>query len=177
VVNAAAERIIGLYEEFLDPNTQLPIRLTGSKEVLKASRESLMLRPERDPLEDPLDFDYDALPYSPTENHKLIQLQKFQQYLPLLMEAPNVNKEKLVLKLLDLLGMQDLAEDTPQAPPQPPGGMPGAAPPMPPGMLPGMPPAGMQPPAVDSAAGGGLPQGTEAPPQIPLPAGGPGLPT
>ena len=176
VVNAAAERIIGLYEEFLDPNTQLPIRLTGSKEVLKASRESLMLRPERDPLEDPLDFDYDALPYSPTENHKLIQLQKFQQYMPLLMESPNVNKEKLVLKLLDLLGMQDLAEDTPPAPPQPPGGMPGGGPPMPPGMPPGMPPAGMQPPGVDSAAGGGLPPGVEAPPQMPLPAGGPGLP-
>ena len=94
MVNSAAERIIGLYEEFLDPNTKLPVRLTGSKEVLKATRQSLMLRPDRDPGENPLDFDYDALPYSPTENHKIIQLQKFQQYLPLLLEAPNVNKEK-----------------------------------------------------------------------------------
>jgi len=172
VVNAAAERVIGLYEEFLDPNTKLPVRLTGSREVLKATRQSLMLRPDRDPGENPLDFDYDALPYSPTENHKIIQLQKFQQYLPLLLEAPNVNKEKLVLKLLDLLGMQDLAEDAPAAPPPTPTPMPGQAPPM----MPGVPPNAMQPPGVDSVVTGGLPPGTEAPPQIPLPAGGPGLP-
>ena len=181
VVNSVAENIIGLYEEFLDPDTTLPIRLTGSKEVMKASRESLMLRPERDPTENPLDFDYDALPYSPTENHKLIQLQKFQQYLPLLLEAPNVNKEKLIIKLLDLLGMQDVVQDTPPAPPPgaapPPGMMPG----MPPGMAPGMPPVmpGAPPtaaPGADSVVTGGLPPGVEDPPPMPLPAGGPGLP-
>ena len=170
VVSSAAERVIGLYEEFLDPDTKLPIRLTGSKEVLKASRESLMLRPERDSSEDPLDFDYDALPYSPTENHKLIQLQKFQQYLPLLLEAPNVNKEKLVTKLLDLLGMQDIIDDTPPAPPAPPPMMPGAPPPGAPPMMPGA------PPAVDGVSTGGLPPGVAEPPPMPLPAGGPGFP-
>ena len=171
VVNEASERIIGLYEEFLDPSTELPVRLTGSREVLKASRESLRLRPERDPTEAPLDFDYDALPYSPTENHKLIQLQKFQQYLPLLMEAPNVNKEKLVGKLLDLLGMQDLMQDAPPAPQGPPP-MPGGMPPMG-GPLP---PQGGGPP-VDNLAAGGLPPGTEEPAPVPLPAGGPGFPS
>lgn len=171
LVNLAAERVIGLYEEFLDPDTELPVRLTGSREVLEASRESLMLRPERDPTEAPLDFDYDALPYSPTENHKLIQLQKFQQYLPLLLESPNVNKEKLVGKLLDLLGMQDLMQDTPPEQPAAPPGMPGMPPGLPPGAAPGMPPLG-----TDAAAGGGMPTGVEEPPQIPLPGGGPGLP-
>ena len=129
-----------------------------------------MLRPERDSSEDPLDFDYDALPYSPTENHKLIQLQKFQQYLPLLLEAPNVNKEKLITKLLDLLGMQDIIDDTPPAPPAPPPMMPGAPPPGAPPMMPGA------PPAVDGVATGGLPPGLAEPPPMPLPAGGPGFP-
>ena len=163
-----SKRVIGLYEEYLDPNSTLPVRLTDSKDVLKATRESLRLRAESPKSEEPLDFDYDALPYSPTENHKLIQLQKFQQYLPLLLEAPNVDKQKLIVKLADLLGMQDVIVDTPPTPaPQP-----GAAPPM----MPGLPPAAAQPPPTDGVVTGGLPPGASEPPQIPLPAGGPGLP-
>ena len=170
VVKEVSERIIGLYEEYLDPNTKLPVRLTGSQEVLDVSRETLRLRPERDPNEQPLDFDYDALPYSPTENHKIIQLQKFQQYLPILAQAPNVDKGKLVVKLLDLLDMRDVLSDGPPPTPAPAAG---AAPPM----MPGAPPSAMQPPTVDNVVTGALPPGTQEPPQIPLPAGGPGVPT
>lgn len=160
-IKAAAERIIGLYEEYLDPNSTLPVRLTGSQEVLDVSRESLRLRPERDPAEQPLDFDYDALPYSPTENHKIIQLQKFQQYFPILAQAPNVDKNKLITKLVDLLDMRDILTDAPPTPAQGPPVVPSDA---------------AQPPGADNVVTGGLPPGTEEPPQIPLPAGGPGFP-
>ena len=160
-IKAAAERIIGLYEEYLDPNSTLPVRLTGSQEVLDVSRESLRLRPERDPAEQPLDFDYDALPYSPTENHKIIQLQKFQQYFPILAQAPNVDKNKLITKLVDLLDMRDILTDAPPTPAQGPPVAPSDA---------------AQPPGADNVVTGGLPPGTEEPPQIPLPAGGPGFP-
>lgn len=174
-ITSLSERVIGLYEEYLNPDSKLPIRLTDSQEVLEVSRETLRLRPQRDPAEEPLDFDYDALPYSPTENHKLIQLQKFQQYFPILMQAPNVDKDKLIVKLLDLLQMRDVLME---APPPTPAPMPGMAPPM----APGLPPEAAQPPGMGgpvegvNIGAGDLPPGTE-PPQMPLPAGGPGVPT
>ena len=174
MITALSERVIGLYEEYLDSDSKLPIRLTDSQEVLDVSRETLRLRPQRDPAEEPLDFDYDALPYSPTENHKLIQLQKFQQYFPILMGSPNVDKDKLIIKLLDLLQMRDILIEGPPPTPAP---MPGMAPPM----APGLPPEAAQAPGMGgpvegvNVGAGELPPGTE-PPQMPLPAGGPGFP-
>jgi hypothetical protein len=170
LVSALAERVIGLYEEYLDPDSKLAIRLTGSQEVLDVNRETLRLRPQRDPNEEPLDFDYDALPYSPTENHKIIQLQKFQQYFPLLMQAPNVDKEKLIVKLLDLLQIRDVMMPPPPTPS--PSDMAESMA----GMDAGLPAEAGQPPGVDSVVTGGLPPGTQEPSQVPLPAGGPGLP-
>ena len=173
-ITSLSERVIGLYEEYLDADSKLPIRLTDSQEVLDVSRETLRLRPQRDPAEEPLDFDYDALPYSPTENHKLIQLQKFQQYFPILMQSPNVDKDKLIIKLLDLLQMRDVLTEGPPPTPAP---MPGMAPPM----APGLPPEAAQAPGMGgpvegvNIGAGELPPGTE-PAQAPLPAGGPGLP-
>ena len=177
VVVELAEYIVGLYEEFLPADTELPVRLTDSQKVLEVTRESLEFAKDRPIHDNPLDYDYAAIPYSPTEDHKLVQLQKLQQYLPLLIEAPNVDKEKLVIKLLDLLHMRDIlappAPPTPQAPPAPPGVVP-----PPPGMAPGMPPGGPELPPeqpVDSVAGGGMPTGPGAP-TPPTPMGGPGFP-
>lgn len=179
VVQDLAIRVIELYEEFLSDETILPVRLTDSKQVLEVSRESLAMKDERPEYENPMDYDYVAIPYSPTENHRLVQLQKLQQYLPLLLQSPAVDQEKLVIKLLDLLQLQDVISTAPPAPPpgaMPPGppgppGMPPGAPPMPPGAPP-MPPEG---PPVDSVAAGGMPIGPGQP-MAPLPAGGPGMP-
>ena len=114
-----------------------------------------------------------AIPYSPTENHRLVQLQKLQQYLPLLLQSPAVDQEKLTIKLLDLLQMRDiLAPPAPPMPPEmpmmpgmppegmPPEGMPPGGPPIPPEML-AAPPALESP---DTLATGALPEGTEMPP-------------
>ena len=139
VVTGVAHQVIGLYEEFLDVETTLPLRLTGSQEVMEASRIELSFKDARDPNELPMDYDYIAVPYSPTENNRLMQLQKLQQYLPILLQSPAVDQQKLVMKLLDLLQLSDII-----APPQPP-----APPGMPPGMEPmppGMPPEGAAPP-------------------------------
>ena len=178
VVTGVAHQIIGLYEEFLDVETTLPLRLTGSQEVMEASRIELSFKDARDPNELPMDYDYIAVPYSPTENNRLMQLQKLQQYLPILLQSPAVDQQKLVMKLLDLLQLSDII-----APPQPPAppGMPGMPPGMEP-MPPGMPPEGAAPPlpaapppGADVLGTGALPPGMEAPPAA-LPAGGPGLP-
>lgn len=173
-VDNNSQKIVGLYEEFLPPNTVLPIRLTDSQEVLQVTRQTLAMRPRRNPTEKPLDFDYIAIPYSPTENHRLVQLQKLQQYMPLLLESPAVDKAKLINKLLDLLGMRDILA--------PPGQQQQAPPPEE-----GQAPAGPLPPAPpeeetvgarmreDNIVAGGLPPGIELPkPATPL--GGPGFP-
>tara|TARA_R100000664_G_scaffold22408_2_gene31877 strand:+ start:1456 stop:3255 length:1800 start_codon:yes stop_codon:yes gene_type:complete len=174
VVQELAVRVVELYEEFLDEETVLPVRLTDSQQVLEVSRMSLALKDERPEHEGPMDYDYTAIPYSPTENHRLVQLQKLQQYLPLLLQSPAVDQEKLVIKLLDLLQLQDIVSTKPPAPPAPPPGM--APPGMPPGMPPG-PPPGMPPeaPPADTVAAGGMPIGPGEP-TPPLPAGGPGMP-
>ena len=161
IVGALGDHIIGLYEEFLPSDTILPLRLTDSRGVLEVTRESLRVRDERNPQEGPMDYDYSAVPYSPTENHSLIQLQKVQQYLPLLLESPQVNKEKLVLKLLELLQLTDIMQDAP-----PDVGLPMQNP-----MAQMMPPA---PQGQDTIATGALPPHTENQPLPPFPAGGPG---
>ena len=172
-VTSLADKTIGLYEEYLPVDTKLPIRLTDSRKVLEATRETLSMRASRRPSE-PLEFDYVAVPYSPTENHRLVQLQKLQQYMPLLLQSPAVDQEKLIMKLLDLLGMRDIL-----APPKPPAptGMiqdaPGAPPAAPPGMEASL--GAGAPPAPDTVATGALPTGTEPPP-VPTPMGGPGMP-
>jgi len=164
MIRAAAQRIVGLYEEYLPVDTKLPIRLTDSQDVLEVTRETLNMRDERDPGQQPLDYDYVAIPYSPTENHRLVQLQKIQQYMPLLLESPAVDKNKLIVKLLDLLQLSDvLAPAQPATPPAVPPGMPG------------MPPAGPPMAGADTMAGGALPPGIEPPP-VPTPMGGPGNP-
>ena len=173
VVRDLALRVVGLYEEFLGDDTILPVRLTDSQKVLEVTRESLALKEDRSPEEHPMEYDYNAIPYSPTENHRLVQLQKIQTYLPMLVQSPVVDQEKLVTKLLDLLQLQDVIQTAPQQPPAPPA-MGAPAPPM----AAGLPPEAAQPPPaapVDSVAAGGMPTGPAAP-QAPLPAGGPGMP-
>lgn len=165
-----AENTVGLYEEYLTPNTMLPIRLTGSQQVLTVTRETLAMRPQRKPVDRSFEYDYTAIPYSPTENHRLVQLQKLQQYMPLLLDNPAVDNEKLIAKLLDLLGMKDILAPEGAAPP--PQGQPAAAPSM------GPPPPEEDEGArmgTDNIAAGGLPPGIELP-TAPLPMGGPGYP-
>ena len=170
MVRDAADRVVGLYEEFLPEETTLPIRLTDSQEVLEVTRETLRLMDNRDPEQEPLDYDYVAIPYSPTENHRLVQLQKLQQYLPLLLQSQAVDQEKLIMKLLDLLQMSDVLTTA-----QPPTPAPQAAPGPEQGMMPGMPPGADQAGGEDNIATGAMPMGTEPPP-MGLPAGGPGFP-
>ena len=98
--------------------------------------------------------------------------------MPLLLQNPAVDQEKLITKLLDLLGMKDiLAPPQPQAPP---GGVAPGTQPAPGGVPPEMGPA----PAPDvegtrmtedNLAAGGLPPGIELP-TAPTPMGGPGYP-
>ncbi|HIA01711.1 MAG TPA: hypothetical protein EYN66_07340 [Myxococcales bacterium] len=164
VVSWMAQCTVGLYEEFFSEDMILPVRLTGSREVLEVTRESLIARDARDEDEEhPLDYDYEALPYSPSENNRLVQLKNVGQFMEFLMQAPQVDKERLVQKMLELLQLGDIslskaeqeAQQQAEAQAQPPQGPPGMVPP---------------PPGGDTIATGALPPGTE-----PVsPVGGPG---
>lgn len=166
LIAAMAKGAIGLYEEFLADDTVLPIRLLDSPETLNVTRVSMMAREILSARgEEPLEYDYEAVAYSPTENNRLVQLRNLQQFLPVLQQAPNVNQEKLVTKLADLLQLDDImltqeeieqqqqaaAEAQAQAAEQQ--AMPAA------------------PGAEDTIASGALPPGTE-PVMPPLPGGG-----
>lgn len=62
-------------------------------------------------------FEIEVVAYSPSENHRLVQLNKAQTFMPVLLQHPNVNQKKLVHRLLDMLGFEDMFTEAPPAPP------------------------------------------------------------
>lgn len=113
IVAEISEKIVAMYEEFLPEDTQLPLRLTGSDEVLAVTRDMLAAKDPEDNTRK-VQYDFEAIPYSPTENHKQIQLQKLQQYLPMLQQSPAVDQNRLIVKLVDLLGLREVLADPQQ---------------------------------------------------------------
>jgi hypothetical protein len=112
VIRHMAETAIGLYEEFLDSEEEIPVRVSGTKEALTVARKHLSVRSpaiaeqkrqQGEPIEEPLEVDYEVVPYSPTENSKTAQIKKVSQFMDLLVQSPDVDQRKLVSHLLDLL--------------------------------------------------------------------------
>ncbi len=163
VIAQIAINTIALFEEFLEPTSQIAARVADSREPVVISRENIGSAEAGG-----YDYDYEAIAYSPAENNKLAQLRSIQSFLPVLMQAPNVDKNRLVSKLLDLLNMKDLTiseeemqqkqsemaaqmQQMQQAPPS----------------------SAAAEPSPDTIATGGMPPGLE-PPSAPSEAGGPG---
>jgi len=112
VVRDMAESIIGLYEEFMDSAEEIPVRVTGTRDAITVARKHLIARnPELaeelkkmgEPIEEPLEIDYEVVPYSPTENSKSAQTRKLSQFMELLQASPNIDQRKLTSHLLDVL--------------------------------------------------------------------------
>lgn len=175
LVKWAAIAIIGLYEEYLDPNDPLPVRLLDSDEVLDLTPDGIGARKpeyddqgeELDPssLEDPLDYDYEVSAYSPAENNKLLQLRQLQELFPVLAQGVQpgfVDGAKLYKAVLELMGLKFVQPKPgqPVAGQAPPGAPPGV------GGMPLPPGASNRPGApgpTDTVAGGALPPGAEVP--------------
>jgi hypothetical protein len=159
-----AEAVVGLYEEFMPDNEILHIRLVGRQQTVTVDRDAAGFQDLKAELgETPLDYDYEAVPYSSAENNRLVQLRNLRENWNALMlgvQTGTVDQTALVDKLLELLMMADIAADPSQAP---------QAAMMPPGA---MPPGGE--PALtggeDTIASGALPPGTE--PVMPAADGG-----
>ena len=161
-----SQSIIGLYEEFLADDEILPVRMLGQNDMIDVTRASMMAREILSAQgEEPLEYDYTAVPYSPTENNRLVQLRNLQQFFPLLAEAPQVNQNTLVRKLAELLQMEDILKDpeeieaelqmTQQQAQQAD--------------------ASLAPPGQDTIASGALPPGTNEQPMPPNVEGGAGM--
>jgi hypothetical protein len=117
VVIDIAKKTGGLWQQFLPEKKQIPIKTDADiGDVMILDRESLGFDDPsiaadlqgENAWEETWYFDFDVVPFSPTENHRLVQLNKLQTFLPYLAQNPNVNKQKFDLKLLELLGMEEL---------------------------------------------------------------------
>ena len=177
IIKHMATSVIGLYEEFLDDMREIPVRVTGERDAVIVAREHLSARSVAtaelskqtgEPLEEPLEIDYEVVPFSPTENSKSAQIKKLQPVMEMLLQMPAINQHKLLAHILDLFDVradvlkseEELAAEQQAA----------AAPPM-----------GAAPPGgEDILATGGVPAGMpEAPPTEAMGAmvGGAGAPS
>lgn len=137
-----ARKDVALWAEMGDPRMPIPVRVQGTKDTELLDYDDLGFD-DPESFEQEWWFEYEAAPYSPTENSAAVQLQKLQQFMPILAQNPNVDNGKLIAKLLELLKMPDLYTDEPAAPMAMPGqpgapgmsGMAGTDGPLPPEMM------------------------------------------
>lgn len=111
----AAEVTIGLYEEFLSPDSPIYVKLAGTGQRLAAFRADLDPQDWETDGHKPMEYRYNIVPYSPSANNPILQLNHIERNLPVLLQLPNVDKAALTRRFLDLLGLQGLylAETTP----------------------------------------------------------------
>lgn len=169
-----ARKTLGLWREFFPQANSMILRGKTTFESVEIDKAMLAFPVPIDPLaedaEDQSDddwyYDYETVPYSPTENHKLVQLQKLQQFMQFLMNNPAIDPGALMFKLTELLGIEEVRRD------------PGAAPPGQPGMPNAPAPPGAQSPAMSGTSAdviptnGALPNGVEQGVQAILPPAG-----
>ena len=151
IVSWMAEGALMLWEENLGEGDNLNVRVDDIAPYEDIDRQSLGMVgvSEVDWTDSVKLYEYEAIPYSATENNRLVQLQQIQEWLPVLSGNPAlmpfVDIAKLMRRLLELLNIPETF-----MPPQP-----GAAPGMP-GMPPGAPMgAGPMPPPQQPMVGNG----------------------
>lgn len=112
VIRHMAEATVGLYEEYMDSAVEIPVRTSGKSEAITVARKHLVARNPRraeelkalgEDIEEPLEIDYEVVPYSPTENSKTAQIKKIQQFLELLINSQHIDQRRLMSHLLDVL--------------------------------------------------------------------------
>jgi hypothetical protein len=124
-----SKAVIALYQERMEPDSKIPIRLIDGAKETELTRELMgfegdenedgELVPRGD---DPWTYDYSANPYNASEQNDTVVLKQLEVFLPVLSEqvaAGNIDGRKLTKKLLELLHMEELLTDAP--PPEAPG--------------------------------------------------------
>jgi len=123
----AATAIVGLYAQFLAPESTIPMRL-GRAELQLLSPENLGF--SEDAGVDALGYDYEALPFNAQEGNSVVQLKTLIEMLDFLVKSPYVDQYGLTAWLLELqhatkiLLTEEEAAQKAQAPAPPGGGAP-----------------------------------------------------
>jgi hypothetical protein len=160
VVIDVAKKVLLLWKQRMTEDQSVFARDPASESFTEITRADMAFPAQSETqIEDEWTYDYSCAAYSPTENHRLMQLQKLQQFASILFGNPALDQVALYKKLASLLEIDDIKVN-PQAAQQPP--------------QPGQP--GQQPPG---AAGAAAPQGGTTPQDTPANGGGqpPGLDT
>ena len=116
VLEWLAEAVIALYMQYLPEDTEIPLRLGIDDDVALVGREGLGMRPrlrqgEQLKQPDPFGYDYTARPYNAQEQNSIAQLKMLTNYAQLLFQDPNVDKRKLIERLLELIHMEGVLTD------------------------------------------------------------------
>lgn len=153
IIEWVAGAVVSLYQEYMDPNSTIPIRVMDTEEETELTRELLDFSDDAD---DPWAWDYQAHPYTAAEANDVVQLKQMETYMPVLLQGMQVgiiDPRKMFKKMLELLHMPDLLSEagpnTPAPAPMDPTapGQPGGAPlPAGPGGMSGMMPTAAQGP-------------------------------
>jgi hypothetical protein len=113
VMKECGQNTIGLFEEFLNEDSLISIRV-GKESFQKFQRAHLSMRDPAiaaaqealgEPIEPPLQVDYSAVMYQPASNTNPARLGRIVQAWPIISASPIVNQKKLMMvveKLLDL---------------------------------------------------------------------------
>lgn len=112
VINFMARAIIQLYEEFMPADSSIPMRL-GDSSFMEIARADIVARSVRvarariesgEEPDDPIELDYDIVPSSPVENSEIAQLGKITENAKILFGNPIINQQKLMRRVLQLIG-------------------------------------------------------------------------
>lgn len=123
-IGCVGQKVLGIWKEKIDPEKSMSIPRPYANDTMIVSRAELAFPTPADTInefEDEYNYNYEVVPYSPTENHKLVQLQKLQQFWPVIqgMLGKGVDTAKFVTKLLELLGLPEMQMDGAPAVPPP----------------------------------------------------------
>lgn len=113
VIEWMARCIVGLYQQYLQPEDEVALRLGMDEGVKLVTREDLGFpdNPSEDepvPEPDPFGYDYVARAYNAQEGNSIAQLKMMTDYAELLLNNVNVDQRKFIEALLDKLAMQNL---------------------------------------------------------------------
>lgn len=117
LISWTAKAVVGLFQEFMDEDMHIPMRLLDGEDEQMITAELLAFGEKT---EDPWSYDYAANPYNASEQNDVVQLKQLETFLPILVQAASVGQvdiRELVKKLLDLLHMRELLTKDPPPPP------------------------------------------------------------
>ena len=125
----AGLKILSLWREFFPKAGSVVMRGRLPGEAVEVNRASIAFPNPIDPNDpdafnmnqDEWFYDYEAVPFSPTENNRLVQLQKLAQFLEFLAANPNVDQSALVYKMTELLGIEEVRKPPGEVQQQQPG--------------------------------------------------------